>query len=117
MADGGRVAEIPDQIIGHERLPLRVVRNQHLDMFLQQVGGDRHSRLLVHSCFDYATRILHPILSKKNAMRIAKSLTIEPEISSYVDETKGDRSASERVNELLRRAMVQEQYERLGPKP
>jgi hypothetical protein len=46
-------------------------------------------------------------------MRLAKSFTIEPEINEYVDETKGDRSASERVNELLRRAMLQEQYDRL----
>jgi hypothetical protein len=46
-------------------------------------------------------------------MRISKSFTIEPDISSYVDETKGERSASDRVNELLRLAMLQEQYERL----
>jgi hypothetical protein len=46
-------------------------------------------------------------------MRLAKSFTIEPEINEYVDETKGNRSASERVNELLRRAMLQEQYDRL----
>jgi hypothetical protein len=46
-------------------------------------------------------------------MRISKSFTIEPEISSYVDDTKGKRSASDRVNELLRRAMLQEQYDRL----
>lgn len=46
-------------------------------------------------------------------MRLAKSFTIEPDINEYVDETKGDRSASERVNELLRRAMLQEQYNRL----
>ena len=46
-------------------------------------------------------------------MRISKSFTIEPDISSYVDETKGQRSASDRVNELLRRAMLQEQYDRL----
>jgi hypothetical protein len=46
-------------------------------------------------------------------MRISKSFTIEPEISSYVDDTKGERSASERVNELLRLAMLQEQYDRL----
>lgn len=46
-------------------------------------------------------------------MRLAKSFTIEPDINSYVDETKGDRSASERLNELLRRAMLQEQHERL----
>jgi hypothetical protein len=46
-------------------------------------------------------------------MRISKSFTIEPDISSYVDETKGDRSASDRVNQLLRLAMIQEQYHRL----
>lgn len=46
-------------------------------------------------------------------MRISKSFTIEPDISSYVEETKGERSASDRVNELLRRAMLQEQYDRL----
>lgn len=46
-------------------------------------------------------------------MRIAKSFTLEAEINSYVEETKGDRSASDRVNELLRRAIVQERYHRL----
>jgi hypothetical protein len=46
-------------------------------------------------------------------MRLAKSFTIEPEINEYVDETKGERSASERVNELLRRGMIQERNERL----
>ena len=46
-------------------------------------------------------------------MRLAKSFTIEPDINEYVDETKGDRSASERVNELLRRAMIQEQCDAL----
>lgn len=46
-------------------------------------------------------------------MRISKSFTIEPEISEYVTSTKGKRSSSERVNDLLRRAMLQEKYERL----
>ena len=46
-------------------------------------------------------------------MRLAKSFTIEDDINRYVDETKGDRSASDRVNEMLRRAIVQEQYDRL----
>jgi hypothetical protein len=46
-------------------------------------------------------------------MRLAKTFTIEPEINEYVDATKGHASASERVNELLRLAMIQEQYERL----
>ncbi len=46
-------------------------------------------------------------------MRISKSFTIEPEISEYVIKTKGDQSASERVNDLLRRAMLEEKYQRL----
>ena len=46
-------------------------------------------------------------------MRISKSFTLDPELSEYVDETKGEGSASDRVNELLRLAMVQEQYARL----
>ncbi|MGA7685160.1 MAG: hypothetical protein WCC32_01560 [Terriglobales bacterium] len=46
-------------------------------------------------------------------MRIAKSFTIDPEISDYVADTRGERSASERVNDLLRRAIQQEKYHRL----
>lgn len=46
-------------------------------------------------------------------MKLAKSFTIEPEINEYVTRTKGEHSASERVNDLLRRAMLQEKYERL----
>lgn len=47
------------------------------------------------------------------ATRMAKSFTIEPEINDYVASTKGANSASERVNELLRRAIIAEKYERL----
>ena len=46
-------------------------------------------------------------------MRIAKSFTIEPELNESVDQTKVNGSASDRLNELLRLAMLQEQYDRL----
>lgn len=46
-------------------------------------------------------------------MRFSKSFTLDPEISEYVTSTKGKGSASDRVNDLLRRAMLQEKYERL----
>lgn len=46
-------------------------------------------------------------------MRLAKSFTIDSEISSYIEKTRDGRSASDRLNEMLRRAMLQEQYERL----
>jgi len=52
-------------------------------------------------------------LTKAAGSRLAKSYTIEPEVNSYVLATKGDASASERVNELLKRAIAQERYERL----
>jgi hypothetical protein len=48
-----------------------------------------------------------------SATRMAKSFTIEPEINDYVSSTKGEHSASERVNELLHRAIQLEKYERL----
>ena len=56
----------------------------------------------------FNTVIYMSILTRK-----AKSFTVDPEILDYVQETKGDSSASERVNELLRRAILEEQYERL----
>jgi len=46
--------------------------------------------------------------------RISKSYTIDPDVESYVSSTRGDHSASERVNELLRRAIANEKYEQLG---
>ncbi len=46
-------------------------------------------------------------------VKVAKSYTIEPEVERYVSATRGQRSASERVNELLKRGIMQEQYDRL----
>ena len=45
---------------------------------------------------------------------IARSFTIEPAVDHYIASTKGQKSASERANELLRRAILQEEYDRLG---
>ena len=49
----------------------------------------------------------------KSSMRATKSFTIESEISEYVANTRGEASASQRVNELLHRAIIEEQYEKL----
>jgi hypothetical protein len=46
-------------------------------------------------------------------MRTSKSFTIEREIDEYVASTRGQRSASDRVNELLKRAVRQERLEKL----
>src|SRR6266536_501370 len=48
MAEGGRVGELPQNIVGDQRLPLRVVIDERLDMLLQKIGGNRHQNLLVH---------------------------------------------------------------------
>jgi hypothetical protein len=45
--------------------------------------------------------------------RIVKSFTLEAPIVAYVKRTQGRRSASERVNELLRRGIQQEELAQL----
>lgn len=45
--------------------------------------------------------------------RVAKSYTMDPEVERYVSSTKGKRSASERVNELIKQGIKREQYELL----
>jgi predicted CopG family antitoxin len=46
-------------------------------------------------------------------MRKVKSFTISEDILAELEVTKGERSASEHVNELLRRALELERRERL----
>src|SRR5712692_6113840 len=48
MADGGRVGEFPHQIIGDQRLPLRGVLDECLNMSVQEIGGNGHRSLLVY---------------------------------------------------------------------
>jgi hypothetical protein len=46
-------------------------------------------------------------------MRQSKSFTISDDVLAEVAATKGEGSTSERVNELLRRALEAERHERL----
>jgi hypothetical protein len=48
-----------------------------------------------------------------NATRFSKSFTVDRSILDYLQRTQSSRSRSERVNELLRRAILAEQYENL----
>jgi len=47
-------------------------------------------------------------------MRSSKSFTVDRSILDYLQRTRSSRSRSERVNELLRRAILDEQYEALS---
>lgn len=47
------------------------------------------------------------------ATRFSKSFTIDRSILDYLQRTRSSRSRSERVNALLRRAILEEQYEAL----
>jgi hypothetical protein len=49
----------------------------------------------------------------KTAAKMVKTYTIDPEIEQYIATTKRGRSASERVNELLKRAMIAEENAKL----
>ena len=42
MADCGRIGKFPYEIIGDQRLPLRVVFDKCLEMSLQEIGDGRH---------------------------------------------------------------------------
>jgi len=46
--------------------------------------------------------------------RVSASFTLDQPLLAYIKKTKGKHSASERLNQLLRRAMIQELYEELG---
>ena len=46
-------------------------------------------------------------------MRIPKTLTVEESLLAEVERTKGDGSTSERVNELLARALEHERQDEL----
>ena len=46
-------------------------------------------------------------------MRIPKTFTVEESVLAVVERTKGDRSVSERVNELLKLALDLEQRDQL----
>jgi hypothetical protein len=59
------------------------------------------------------SKIIHIGKHMSSSSRITKSFTLEPEVTDYVARTKGAQSASERVNQLLKRAMLQERYDRL----
>jgi len=45
-------------------------------------------------------------------MRKPKSLTLEPEVIAYIEDTRGQSSASDRANQLLQRAIREEELER-----
>jgi hypothetical protein len=49
-----------------------------------------------------------------SSARIPKSFTIDKDVDGYVSATKGEHSKSERVNELLRRAIAQERREKFA---
>ncbi len=49
----------------------------------------------------------------RKANRINKSFTLEAGVLAYVEKSKGSRSASERVNQLLKRAALAERYDDL----
>ncbi len=46
--------------------------------------------------------------------KIAKSFNLERSVAAYIARTQAGQSASERVNQLLKRAIAEEEQERLA---
>src|ERR1700758_3392818 len=42
MTEGWRVGQFPDDVFCDQRLPVRIVVDERLDMLLQEIGGDGH---------------------------------------------------------------------------
>src|SRR5208337_1116071 len=63
--------------------------------------------------FDEGYALGHTIINMSKATRSSKSFTIDRSILDYLQRTRSSHSRSERVNELLRRAILEEQYEAL----
>src|SRR3954467_15003636 len=47
ITDAGTVGKFPYKVVGNESLPLRVIRDERLDVPLQEIGGGRHRSLLL----------------------------------------------------------------------
>src|SRR5438093_12121526 len=48
MANRGRIGQLPDDLIGNQRLPSRVVSNERLEMLQQQIRRNTHVHSLRH---------------------------------------------------------------------
>src|SRR5437870_13046057 len=48
MANRGRIWQLPDDLIGNQGLPSRVVSNERLEMLQQQIRRNTHVRSLRH---------------------------------------------------------------------
>ena len=51
--------------------------------------------------------------AKRSALRKTRSFSLEPDLLSEIERTRGDASASERVNQLLEFALEMERKENL----
>src|SRR6266567_7870881 len=81
MADGRRVGQFPQKIIGDQRLPLRVVIDERLEMSVQEIGGDCHLGLLGSAAFQRASRILRAS-STPRAAEVGVSSGVSPPLPS-----------------------------------
>src|SRR2546426_3786657 len=48
MANRGRIGQLPDDLIGNQGLPSRVVSNERLEMLQQQIRRNTHVHSLRH---------------------------------------------------------------------
>src|SRR2546430_17037705 len=48
MANRGRIGQLPDDLIGNQGLPARVVSNERLEMLQQQIRRNTHVHSLRH---------------------------------------------------------------------
>ena len=92
----------------HGQFALRLTVGSYIrEKHTVRKGADRGYRRLTNE------PLSGTIKDMSKATRSSKSFTVDRSILDYLQRTRSGRSRSERVNELLRRAILEEQYEAL----
>src|SRR3989442_15579423 len=89
MANGGRIGQLPDDLIGNEGLPSRVVSNERLEMLEQQIRRNTHVNSLrqegdalpaIPQRDGQATKSLMAVLTGSGASSMSPRPTPEPNL-------------------------------------
>src|SRR6267143_4694302 len=72
MAKGGRIGQLPDDLIGNQGLPSRVVGNERLEMLLEQTRRRTHVSSLSPFGSTYRRAQISPVRSATAAVSLGK---------------------------------------------
>jgi hypothetical protein len=103
----------PDVLYAHAAGP-EIQSQRYPDAMPANAGlAETNAAIGIGGCSLTNDTLSGTIRNMRKATRFSKSFTIDGSILDYLQRTRSSLSRSERVNELLRRAIREEQYEAL----